>query len=85
MYGGKRRTSRKRHKFKIVKRSAVGNSANKKTAAQVRLLDVGGDKWDRTADLLNAIQALSRVIQLHTPTYALRIMWGRVLLWISLS
>ena len=27
----------------------------------------GGDKWDRTADLLNAIQALSRLVRLHTP------------------
>ena len=27
----------------------------------------GGDKRDRTADLLNAIQALSQVKQLHTP------------------
>ncbi len=28
---------------------------------------LGGDKRDRTADLLNAIQALSQVIRLHTP------------------
>ena len=28
---------------------------------------VGGDKRDRTADLLNAIQALSRLVRLHTP------------------
>ena len=27
----------------------------------------GGDKRDRTADLLNAIQALSRLERLHTP------------------
>ena len=27
----------------------------------------GGDKRDRTADLLNAIQALSRLVRLHTP------------------
>jgi len=27
----------------------------------------GGDKRDRTADLLNAIQALSRLYRLHTP------------------
>ena len=27
----------------------------------------GGDKRDRTADLLNAIQALSRLDRLHTP------------------
>ena len=27
----------------------------------------GGDKRDRTADLLNAIQALSRTVQSHTP------------------
>ena len=27
----------------------------------------GGDKRDRTADLLNAIQALSRTSRLHTP------------------
>ena len=27
----------------------------------------GGDKRDRTADLLNAIQALSQVIRLRTP------------------
>ena len=28
---------------------------------------LGGDKRDRTADLLNAIQALSQVIRLRTP------------------
>ena len=28
---------------------------------------LGGDKRDRTADLLNAIQALSRLVRLHTP------------------
>ena len=27
----------------------------------------GGDKRDRTADLLNAIQALSQTYRLHTP------------------
>ena len=30
-------------------------------------LDFGGDKRDRTADLLNAIQALSQTHRLHTP------------------
>ena len=30
-------------------------------------MSVGGDKRDRTADLLNAIQALSRLHRLHTP------------------
>ena len=27
----------------------------------------GGDKRDRTADLLNAIQALSQAVRVHTP------------------
>ena len=31
------------------------------------MLLLGGDKRDRTADLLNAIQALSRLVRLHTP------------------
>ena len=30
-------------------------------------LATGGDSGDRTHDLLNAIQALSQTIQLHTP------------------
>jgi len=30
----------------------------------------GGDKRDRTADLLNAIQALSRYTQKRTPIYS---------------
>ena len=36
------------------------------TATQVAVF-FGGDKRDRTADLLNAIQALSRLVRLHTP------------------
>ena len=28
----------------------------------------GGDKRDRTADLLNAIQALSQYMRVHTPS-----------------
>ena len=31
------------------------------------IVPFGGDKRDRTADLLNAIQALSRLVRLHTP------------------
>ena len=32
-----------------------------------RLFTFGGDKRDRTADLLNAIQALSQAVRVHTP------------------
>ena len=31
------------------------------------LVEIGGDKRDRTADLLNAIQALSQAVRVHTP------------------
>ena len=39
-------------------------------AGYLRILSTpkfGGDKRDRTADLLNAIQALSQLERLHTP------------------
>ena len=38
-----------------------------KSPETLRFQDLGGDKRDRTADLLNAIQALSRLHRLHTP------------------
>ena len=40
-----------------------------KTKDPKQLLQVfdGGDKRDRTADLLNAIQALSQAVRVHTP------------------
>ena len=40
---------------------------SKKRLVFVRKQVFGGDKRDRTADLLNAIQALSRLDRLHTP------------------
>ena len=53
--------------------SATANPKNKnsflvqKRVFVVLLLEDGGDKRDRTADLLNAIQALSRIIWCTTP------------------
>ena len=44
-----------------------GASTRKKRHPNGRLSFCGGDKRDRTADLLNAIQALSRLERLHTP------------------
>ena len=42
---------------------------NKKAVGQTNgLVNSGGDKRDRTADLLNAIQALSQLS--YTPVYA---------------
>ena len=39
----------------------------KKSASFRKRISFGGDKRDRTADLLNAIQALSQTVRLHTP------------------
>ena len=38
----------------------------------------GGDKRDRTADLLNAIQALSQPIRLHTPARDMEALAGGI-------
>ena len=38
-----------------------------KKTRNLRCRSFGGDKRDRTADLLNAIQALSRAVRVHTP------------------
>ena len=38
-----------------------------KKTRNLRCRSFGGDKRDRTADLLNAIQALSQVVCVHTP------------------
>ena len=44
------------------------NEADKtKDPKQLLQVFVGGDKRDRTADLLNAIQALSQAVRVHTP------------------
>ena len=39
----------------------------KKSASFRKRISFGGDKRDRTADLLNAIQALSQAVRVHTP------------------
>ena len=38
-----------------------------KHQSHMALMLFGGDKRDRTADLLTASQALSRLVRLHTP------------------
>ena len=38
-----------------------------KKTRNLRCRSFGGDKRDRTADLLNAIQALSQAVRVHTP------------------
>ena len=45
------------------------------TANRFGFLDFGGDKRDRTADLLNAIQALSQLS--YTPTTIFSCVWWR--------
>ena len=48
---------------------AIGKIAeeNKKSASFRKRISFGKDKRDRTADLLNAIQALSQAVRVHTP------------------
>ena len=56
-----------KYQFKTVL-SQQESVCNKKAVGQTNgLVNSGGDKRDRTADLLNAIQALSRLVRLHTP------------------
>ena len=43
------------------------NPFHKETSFSLLLSEVGGDKRDRTADLMTASHALSRLVRLHTP------------------
>ena len=53
-------------KFKKT-RAVSGKTKNRLTILAKRFFNFGGDKRDRTAGLLNAIQALSQAHRLHTP------------------